>query len=116
MTKLLYAILGASLGIAGAAHAGDAGTTHAWSDSEIHSAMSKCEGLTGTEASRCIVNIQPQGRGRSPAATAVADEQVVKTGVPTEEEYMSAMKRCDTSDVADRDQCITDVKSRYGRM
>ena len=124
MTKLLYAILGAYLGVAGAAYAADVTpsaspstrTTQAWSDSKVSAATSKCDALTGTEAARCVVNIRPEGGGGSSVATAVTAENVVKAGVPTEEEYMSAMKHCDAADVSDRDRCVTDVKERYGRM
>ena len=135
MTKLLYAILGAYLGVAGAAYAADVTpsaspstrTTQAWSDSKVSAATSKCDALTGTEAARCVVNIRPEGGGGSSVATAVpaenvvkadvpTDENVVKAGVPTEEEYMAAMKHCDAADVSDRDRCVTDVKKRYGRM
>lgn len=124
MTKLLYAILGAYLGVAGAAYAADVTpsaspstrTTQAWSDSKVSAATSKCDALTGTEAARCVVNIRPEGGGGSSVATAVTAENVVKAGVPTEEEYMAAMKHCDAPDVSDRDRCVTDVKERYGRM
>ena len=124
MTKLLYAILGAYLGVAGAAYAADVTpsaspstrTTQAWSDSKVSAATSKCDALTGTEAAKCVVNIRPEGGGGSSVATAVTAENVVKAGVPTEEEYMAAMKHCDAADVADRDRCVTDVKERYGRM
>jgi hypothetical protein len=124
MTKLFCAILGASLSIAGAAYAGDATTstststrtTQAWSDAKVSAATSKCSGLTGTEAARCVVNIRPEGGGGSSVATAVTAENVVRAGVPTEEEYMSAMKHCDSADVADKDRCMADVKDRYGRM
>lgn len=124
MTKLLYAILGAYLGVAGAAYAADVtpsaspstSTTQAWSDSKVSAATSKCDALTGTEAARCVVNIRPEGGGGSSVATAVTAENVVKAGVPTEEEYLAAMKHCDAADVSDRDRCVTDVKERYGRM
>jgi len=124
MTKLLYAILGAYLGVAGAAYAADVTpsaspstrTTQAWSDSKVSAATSKCDALTGTEAAKCVVNIRPEGGGGSSVATAVTAENVVKAGVPTEEEYMAAMKHCDAPDVSDRDRCVTDVKERYGRM
>lgn len=124
MTKLLYAILGAYLGVAGAAYAADVTpsaspstrTTQAWSDSKVSAATSKCDALTGTEAARCVVNIRPEGGGGSSVATAVTAENVVKAGVPTEEEYMAAMKHCDAADVSDRDRCVTDVKERFGRM
>lgn len=125
MTKLFYAVIGASLTMAAlAAQAADASssagtstrTTEAWSDAKVSKATSKCNGMTGTEAAKCIVNIRPEGGGGSSLATAVSGDNVVKTGVPTEEEYMSALQRCDAADVTDKDRCVADVKDRYGRM
>ncbi len=122
MSKLLHAIIGASLGFAAAAplYAADTGrTTEAWSDSQVRTAMDKCKGLKATEQAKCIVNIRPAGGGGSSLAVGVADSsdaRTVKAGNYTEEEYTAAIKQCDSPKTTDRERCIAEVKDHYGRM
>lgn len=118
MSKLLYVLLGASLGFAVSAplYAADAPQSAAWSDSQVSAAMNKCNALPTADRAKCIVNIRAAGGGGSSLAVAVADEKTVKTGNATEEEYMAAIKKCDASTVSDKDRCIADIKDHYGRM
>jgi len=123
MSKLLNAVLAASLGFAVSAplYAADTPnrTTEAWSDSQYRTASNKCNALSGTEAAKCIVNIRRAGGGGSSLAVAVPDANnatTVKSGKFNEEEYMAAMKHCDAPNVADKDRCVADVKDHFGRM
>ena len=125
MSKLLNTVLAASLGFAVSTplYAADTSnrTTEAWSDSQYRSASNKCNSLSGTEAAKCIVNIRRAGGGGSFLAVSVPDENgnnanTVKSGKFNEEEYMTAMKRCDAPNVTDKDRCIADVKDHFGRM
>jgi hypothetical protein len=118
MSKLLYMALGASLGFALSAplYAAVAPQSTKWSDSQVRDAMDKCNGLTGTDRAKCVVNIRPAGGGGSSLAVGVPDEKTVKSGKYTEEEYMAAIKTCESANVSDRDSCIADAKDHYGRM
>lgn len=122
MSKLLNAVLAASLGFAVTVpvFAADttSRTTETWSDSQYRAAANKCNALGGTEAAKCIVNIRRSGGGGSSLAVAVPDESAdtVKSGKFNEEEYMAAMKRCDAPNVTNKDRCVADVKDHFGRM
>jgi hypothetical protein len=118
MSKLLYVLLGASLGFAVSVplYAADAPQSAAWSDSQVRSAMDKCNAMPTTDRAKCIVNIRAAGGGGSSLAVGVADEKTVKTGNATEEEYMAAIKKCDLSNAGDKDRCVAEVKDHYGRM
>jgi hypothetical protein len=121
MSTLRNVAFGVALGFAVSAPGYSADTPRvsqpkadAWSDAQVRAAMDKCNNMTGTEQARCIVNIRPAGGGGSSVAAGVADENTVKTGKYTDEEYMAAMKKCDTAN--DRDRCVADVKDHFGRM
>jgi hypothetical protein len=118
MSKLLYMVLGASLGFAISAplYAAVAPQSTEWSDAQVRNAMDKCKSLTGTERAKCIVNIRPAGGGGSSLAVGVSDEKTVKSGNYTEEEYMAAVKTCESANVSDKDRCMADAKDHYGRM
>jgi hypothetical protein len=125
MSKLLHLAVGAALGFAASTpmYAADTSDTNArsaaWSDAQVRSAMEKCNNLTATARAKCIVNIRPAGGGGSSLAVAVggsADENTVKHGAGTEEEYTAAVKKCESADAANRDRCIADVKEHFGRM
>jgi hypothetical protein len=93
------------------------GTTAAWTDEQISAARDKCNSLTGTAQARCIVNIRPVTAGDNVAlytGAVSSDENVVKHGVGTEEEYTAALKGCESAD--DRDRCISNAKEHFGRM
>jgi hypothetical protein len=122
MSTLRNLAFGVALGFAASAPGYSADTPRAsqpnqadaWSDAQVRAAMDKCNNLTGTERARCIVNIRPAGGGGSSVAVGVSDENTVKTGKYTDEEYMAAMKKCDTAN--DKDRCVADVKDHFGRM
>jgi hypothetical protein len=118
MSKLLYMVLGASLGFAVSAplYAAPAPQSTEWSDSQVRDAMDKCKSLTGTDRAKCIVNIRPAGGGGSSVAVGVSDSKSVKSGNYTEEEYSAAVKTCESSTVSDKDRCIADAKDHFGRM
>jgi hypothetical protein len=119
MSKLICAVLGASLGFATCAplYAAEAGRSEAWPDSQVRAALDKCKSAPANERAKCIVNIRPAGGGGSSVAVAVADSRdakTVKAGVESDEEYMAAIKQCDSS--KDKERCIADVKDHFGRM
>jgi len=122
MSTLRNVVLGVALGFAVSAPGYSADTPRtaqpnradAWSDAQVRAAMDKCNNLTGTEQAKCIVNIRPAGGGGSSLAVGVADEATVKAGKMTDEEYLAAMKKCETAN--DRDRCVADLKDHYGRM
>ncbi len=125
MSKLICAVLGASLGFAISAplYAADAPRTEAWSDSQVQAAMDKCNALPVNERAKCVVNIRPAGGGGSSLATHVEDAKThgeeaktVKSGNETDLEFVAAIKQCDASKGTDKDRCIADVKDHYGRM
>lgn len=128
MTKLLYVALAAALGFAVTAPLYGADTTQnsqanrsaAWSDAQVRAAMDKCNNLAGTDRAKCIVNIRPAGGGGSSLATRVGDssanENTVKYGADTEDEYAAELEKCGSTEGAAKDRCVTDVKEHYGRM
>lgn len=119
MSKLICAVLGASLGFAISAplYAADAERTEAWSDSRVQAAMDKCNSLPVNDRAKCVVNIRPAGGGGSSLAVHVAeDEKSVKTGSDNDLEYVAAVKQCDSAKVSDKERCIADVKDHFGRM
>ena len=124
MSRLLSIAIGAALGCAVSAplYAADtvpssSNATH-MSDTQANEALDKCKGMTGTEGARCVVNIRPAGGGATSRAMAVRedDENVVKTGLFTDEEYAAAVKHCDNGKPKNRDRCIANVKDSFGRM
>lgn len=94
------------------------GTTSAWNDDQISAARDKCNGLTGTAQAKCIVNMRsvtmPGSAVAMNSGTVSSDENVVKHGVGTEEEYTAAIKGCESAD--DRERCIANAKDHFGRM
>jgi hypothetical protein len=94
------------------------GTTTAWTDDQISPAREKCNGLTGTAQAKCIVNIRsvttPGYAVAMNSGTTSSDENVVRHGVGTEEEYTAAIKGCESAD--DRERCIANAKDHFGRM
>ncbi len=126
MSKLLNVAIAAALGVAVSApvyaaetsDASRANRTTAMSDAQVRTAMDKCNNLTGTARSKCIVNIRPTAAGSKVAATSdsATDDNVVKHGKYTEEEYSAAVKQCESTDTADRDRCLSDANQRFGRM
>ena len=127
MSRLLSIAIAAALGCAVSAplYAADtvqsssSGTrTTAMSDTQANEALDKCKGLTGTEGARCVVNIRPAGGGGSSRAMSVRedDENTVKTGLFTDDEYAAAVQHCDNGNPKQRDRCIENVKNSFGRM
>ena len=128
MSRLLSIAIAAALGSAVSAplYAADTvqsstnATTHtaAMSDTQASEALDKCKHMTGTEGARCVVNIRPAGGGGSSRAVSVMedDENAVKTGLFTDDEYAAAVKHCDNGKPKNRDRCIANVKDSFGRM
>ena len=127
MSRLLSIAIGAALGCAVSAplYAADtvqssSNVTHtaAMSDTQASEALDKCKHMTGTEGARCVVNIRPAGGGGSSRAVSVMedDENAVKTGLFTDDEYAAAVKHCDNGKPKNRDRCIANVKDSFGRM
>jgi hypothetical protein len=128
MSRLLSIAIGAALGFAVSApiYAADTvqsstnATTHttAMSDTQASEALDKCKGMTGTEGARCVVNIRPAGGGGTSRAVSVRedDENVVKTGLFTDDEYAAAVRHCEEGKPKNRDRCIANVKNSFGRM
>ena len=126
MSKLLNVAIAAALGFAVsaplyAAETSDASMakrTTALSDAQVRTAMDKCNNLTGTAHAKCIVNIRPTAAGDRVAMTtdSAKDDNVVKHGKYTEEEYSAAVKECESADTANRDRCLSDANQRFGRM
>lgn len=124
--KLLNVALAAALGLALSAslYAADTnqpsqGTrTAAWSDADVSAALAKCDKLTGSERSKCIVNIRPT-EAETPVAMAPysADPNSVKDGnALTDAEYSAAVKDCESANSADKERCIDTAKEHFGRM
>ena len=126
MSKLLNTALAAALGIALSAplyaadtpRAAQAKQTTAMSDAEVNAAMAKCNQLTGTEHAKCVVNIRPTPAGSKAAMTtgSSSDENVVKDGnAVAEEEYLAAVKECESAKTTDKDRCIKQANQHFGR-
>ena len=130
--KLLNVALAAALGLASSAlsYAADTerpaqGTrTAAWSDADVRAALATCDKLTGSERSKCIVNIRPT-EAKTPVAMAPAepttpysaDPNSVKDGnAVTDAEYSAAVKECESVSGTDKDRCIDTAKEHFGRM
>lgn len=125
MSKFLNVAIAAAIGFSVSAplyaaetsDASKAKRTTAWSDSQIRTAMDKCNNLAGTAHAKCIVNIRPTSGNRVAMTTGSStDDSVVKHGKYTEEEYSAAVKQCESVDTTDRDRCLSDANQRFGRM
>ena len=121
MSKLLNVALAAALGFAVSAPLYAADTqnrTTAWSDSEVRTAMDKCNNLTATAKSKCIVNIRPTAGDRTSMTPGSNTEaNVVKDGnARAEEEYSAAVKQCESANAPDRDRCVATAREKFGRM
>ena len=115
MSKILNLAIGAALGVAASAplYAADAARTEAWSDAQVKAAMDKCHTLPADQQGKCITNIRPV---TSRTTVMNNEENTVKSGKYTEEEYSAAIKKCDAPSVNDKEGCIANVKDHYGRM
>ena len=127
MSRLLSIAIAAALGsvISAPLYAADtvqssSNVTHttAMSDTQVSEALNKCMHMTGTEGARCVVDIRPAGGGGSSRAVSVEedDDNAVKTGMFTDDEYAAAVKHCDNGKPKSRDRCIANVKDSFGRM
>lgn len=127
MSRLISIAIGAALGFAASVplYAADVQSTTnantqtaAMSDSQANAALEKCRSMTGTEGARCVVNIRPAGGGGSSRAMSVEveDENAVKTGLFTDDEYAAAVKHCEAGKPKNRERCIANVRDSFGRM
>ena len=123
MSKLLKVALAAAFGFAVSAplYAADtqANRSPALSDSEVRTAMDKCNKLHQNDRAKCIVNIRRTDAGDRNAMTPGSNTQdnTVKDGTArAEEEYSAALKQCEAANPSDKDRCVTTAKERFGRM